>query len=309
MMIFAMIVVLSSEAYLVVSAARMLRRLPSTALLSYIFFIAVWYALQLYMAIYLFSPVFLPEDSMYGYLLFNSIFIIPFHGVLAYCIADLTFRLLGSTMPRILRLILPAPFVAVFVVYSAGVFSKLAIDRSPETFVISAPVSGIMAVIVLFAVLAYGAWRGLRSGSGRGRDLALFAALLGGGNLIGLVFIFDLLPLGTDLQNGLSIIVCSAATIPAWFPVRRILYSEARSAAEELSKADLSALEDRFGISPREREIVSLVITGCSNREIVGKLFISEETVKKHIYNIYKKMGVRSRVQLVNAVLSVCRRI
>ena len=56
-------------------------------------------------------------------------------------------------------------------------------------------------------------------------------------------------------------------------------------------------------MTPREREVISLVITGRSNREITEDLFISPETVKKHIYNAYRKIGVRNRVQLVNAVL------
>ena len=54
-----------------------------------------------------------------------------------------------------------------------------------------------------------------------------------------------------------------------------------------------------FGnLSPREQEVVSLIAKGMSNKEIASKLFISEHTVKNHIYNIYKKLGISDRTQV-----------
>lgn len=52
-------------------------------------------------------------------------------------------------------------------------------------------------------------------------------------------------------------------------------------------------------VSPREREIIHLIRQGKSNRAIEGELFISRRTVESHIYNIYKKLGIKNRVQLV----------
>ena len=57
---------------------------------------------------------------------------------------------------------------------------------------------------------------------------------------------------------------------------------------------------DRFGISAREREIIHQVCQGKSNREIARDLFISQQTVKDHNKNIFRKTGVKNRVQLVN---------
>ncbi len=53
-----------------------------------------------------------------------------------------------------------------------------------------------------------------------------------------------------------------------------------------------------LGMSRREQEIVSLVLQGRSNREIEALLFISLRTVENHIYNIYRKLGVKNRLQL-----------
>jgi DNA-binding CsgD family transcriptional regulator len=60
-------------------------------------------------------------------------------------------------------------------------------------------------------------------------------------------------------------------------------------------------------ISKREREIMELILQGKSNKEIEGLLFISYNTVKNHIYNIYQKMGVNSRGQMIHAVLQAQR--
>ena len=55
--------------------------------------------------------------------------------------------------------------------------------------------------------------------------------------------------------------------------------------------------------TPREREIVRHVAAGLRNSEIAAKLFISEDTVKTHLGNIFKKVGVRDRVQLTRYAL------
>jgi len=51
-------------------------------------------------------------------------------------------------------------------------------------------------------------------------------------------------------------------------------------------------------LSKREREIVSLVAQGLKNREIADKMFISEQTVKNHLHNIFDKVGVSDRLEL-----------
>ena len=51
----------------------------------------------------------------------------------------------------------------------------------------------------------------------------------------------------------------------------------------------------RHGLTKRESEILSLVVTGLSNRGIAGKLVIGEETVKTHLSSIYRKFGVGDR--------------
>src|ERR1035438_2088300 len=53
------------------------------------------------------------------------------------------------------------------------------------------------------------------------------------------------------------------------------------------------------GLSNREAEVAELVSKGLSNKEVAGQLFVTEKTVKFHLTNIYKKMAVKSRAQLI----------
>ena len=52
-------------------------------------------------------------------------------------------------------------------------------------------------------------------------------------------------------------------------------------------------------LTEREREVLRLLLTGASNREIARRLVLSINTVKRHIYNLCGKMGVQSRTQAI----------
>jgi DNA-binding NarL/FixJ family response regulator len=58
------------------------------------------------------------------------------------------------------------------------------------------------------------------------------------------------------------------------------------------------ANQKKFGLTPRELEIVSAVVAGYSNKEIAEYFKISEDTVKHHLSNIFDKLGVSTRLEL-----------
>ena len=58
------------------------------------------------------------------------------------------------------------------------------------------------------------------------------------------------------------------------------------------------ARQRKFGLTPRELEIVSAVVAGYSNKEIAEYFKISEDTVKHHLSNIFDKVGVSTRLEL-----------
>jgi len=58
------------------------------------------------------------------------------------------------------------------------------------------------------------------------------------------------------------------------------------------------AKQKKFGLTPRELEIVSAVVAGYANKEIAEYFKISEDTVKHHLSNIFDKLGVSTRLEL-----------
>jgi DNA-binding CsgD family transcriptional regulator len=79
----------------------------------------------------------------------------------------------------------------------------------------------------------------------------------------------------------------------------RLITLEHRSA----STPDFTqVLQERFGLTDREIEVLGKVMAGGGNREIAQALFIAEVTVKKHLQNISVKVGARTRTGIAHAV-------
>jgi len=57
------------------------------------------------------------------------------------------------------------------------------------------------------------------------------------------------------------------------------------------------AAADEFGLTGRESEILEQVASGQSNKQIAGKFWLSEQTIKYHLTNVYRKLGVNSRTE------------
>ncbi len=57
-------------------------------------------------------------------------------------------------------------------------------------------------------------------------------------------------------------------------------------------------------LSEREIDVLEMAISGCSNKEIAEKLFITESTVKAHLSSIFRKLNVKNRTAAVMAAVS-----
>lgn len=104
------------------------------------------------------------------------------------------------------------------------------------------------------------------------------------GGVVGIVFLLLGLWLGNwgnskGKQQGEEHLITEAVRV-----------NEARSGSREIPFIDLSE---------REREVLDCLAEGMSNKEIAMKLFISENTVKTHLQNLYAKLEVSRRTQAV----------
>lgn len=82
----------------------------------------------------------------------------------------------------------------------------------------------------------------------------------------------------------------------------RNLYPNGFSSKTSTSPID-NHLINKYHITEREHEVIRLICQGLSNQDISEALSISQNTVKKHINNLFHKMNVDSRFQLLNLVL------
>lgn len=83
-----------------------------------------------------------------------------------------------------------------------------------------------------------------------------------------------------------------------------------RSLQKPVSEESLSQLllhysqEHDILLTQTEYEIANLLLEGCSNKEIADKRCVAVSTIKKHVYNIFQKLDVKNRAQLVNLLNS-----
>jgi two-component system, NarL family, nitrate/nitrite response regulator NarL len=78
--------------------------------------------------------------------------------------------------------------------------------------------------------------------------------------------------------------------------IRRLAKRTGSSGANTATR--LGVRENATALSTREREIVMLVAQGFKNKEMAERMFISEQTVKNHLHNIFDKLGVSDRLEL-----------
>lgn len=109
--------------------------------------------------------------------------------------------------------------------------------------------------------------------------------------------------LGWNYNQGMvsflaSMLLLNAATLVFAFrgEFRETYLRPPEAAVPRLTEEErLDRLAERYELTAREREIVALMREGRSNPEIGEALYVTRNTVKKHIQNIYEKLGVNSR--------------
>ncbi|MGN0415326.1 MAG: LuxR C-terminal-related transcriptional regulator [Agathobacter sp.] len=80
------------------------------------------------------------------------------------------------------------------------------------------------------------------------------------------------------------------------------LYKYKRSGDLTEDKLTVSAAVEKYGLTRREHTILKLLLEGKDNSTIREELSIAENTLKKHILNIYRKLGINNRVQMFKLI-------
>jgi DNA-binding CsgD family transcriptional regulator len=130
-----------------------------------------------------------------------------------------------------------------------------------------------------------------------------FSAVYLAGYLFFQLSIADIIPVyTTPFPDHLIAAIQICFHFPVLAVMNRYLELRARNRTPEVERTGFADLLAGLGLSAREAEIVGLVSQGYSNKEIEDELFISLATVKKHLFNVFKKLKVKNRVQLTNFI-------
>jgi len=88
-----------------------------------------------------------------------------------------------------------------------------------------------------------------------------------------------------------------------------LVVSAVRAALDGLLvlSAPLGAAIERPPLTPREKQILALVVMGYTNREIADQLVLAESTVKSHLFSAFRRLGVRSRSEAVALITDPAR--
>ena len=105
-----------------------------------------------------------------------------------------------------------------------------------------------------------------------------------------------------EIYGGLT--AATFAVLGIWLGLK-LNGARQKMAAQEVSAAAGEPVvpdgkkREGLGITRRELEILELIASGMSNREIAGKLYVSENTVKTHASRVFDKLGAKRRTQAV----------
>jgi DNA-binding CsgD family transcriptional regulator len=131
----------------------------------------------------------------------------------------------------------------------------------------------------------------------------LVYGLIGAAFLAALQFIqyrFLLLEHSLEIYGGL--VATLFASLGIWLGLKltrtKVIVKEVPVPVSEPFSVNTASVE-RLGLTPREMEILHLIAEGLSNREIAGRLFVSENTVKTHSANLFSKLSAKRRTQAV----------
>ena len=102
-----------------------------------------------------------------------------------------------------------------------------------------------------------------------------------------------------DLISILLLLILLTSGI--WFYKTSVsrLFQNGGKAEREFRREKVLGVSEEFGLTEREKEVVLLLLDGLSYDTIAEQLYISKYTVKRHTHNIYKKLEVSTRIELI----------
>ncbi len=190
-------------------------------------------------------------------------------------------------------------FIVLLIIYltsSRESFSGIILENFFFYFNIGTPVLYLVIIITIFH---RGFFTPVNDSEGIKRSFALFMSLPHVYELF-IIFFRFVIPLDYDL-NIFAFFATMISLNRNLFPLLWIKFSfSTKNNLISSTREDWQSRVKLYNITRREEEVIRLLMEGKSNKEIEDELSLSMHTVKNHLYNIYRKLRVNSRTQVVN---------
>ena len=288
------------------AVAFLFRRHTTLFLFSYLVFIVLWDFFAIFEFVFIYYLEYIPKSGKLGYLLFMGILCIMVHGLTVIFFANFIRKWLQKNLSWFVKILLFLPFLIIQVTYTRHAVNRLIHNPEPRLLDVSAPHSEYLMLLLVLLWLVYAIFAaGKLKDPILKKNIRLFSYLTIGGLAVLVLFRFNpqignvnflwIFARYSFLSIGMN--------VPGFFILRAWFRRWKTRVQDYRLPENLSKLKVKYNLSPREQEIISLVLYGNSNREIAHQVYVSLGTVKKHIYNVYKKIGVKNRLQLMNVLL------
>jgi len=237
-------------------------------------------------------------NLMFGFLVF------PFMLAALYFFINLMSELCGKRLSRIIKrgyLILSSLLILLLIVLTKNYLDTQELGLT--TKVMSAINFGVICAYVASSLLCF--LMAMRIGDDRQRVLAkTISACYFIAFFIGLIFPWEYIyQYWPNIRPLPMVLLYFCTNLPPLLFLRHNLKKYFAEASTQLGgQAGMALFFSRYNLSQREQEVIRLMIQGKSNKDIESELFISLHTVKNHIYNIYQKLGVKNRLQVVSLI-------
>jgi len=230
----------------------------------------------------------------------TAFLVFPLMAAFSALVVDFELALVGLPFPKFLKRIFIGYWGLLFVGFLAAEIRLIAFkDLSLTNLLMPFFDAAILASGIGSALFAF-----LRARAFRAPDERRFLRTISGYLLV-IFIVFGLLFYGPRfIPSTWNVLVRSllgfAYLIPPLIWLRRRLLDTGNTVLTRLAGlgAELDLWLETRGLSPRERQIVICVLEGKTNKIIEQELFIGRRTVESHLYSIYRKMGVKNRLQL-----------
>ncbi len=228
-----------------------------------------------------------------------------FQVITVYSLYQLSSVLISTREPFYWTRLHILPAITIIVIQIILAILRLNISDIPVLYIVYKAVeifSIVLAyyIIIMMLVKSYSV-----NPKTRGKSIRRYSAMFAS------IFTLALLISGISWLNWISHQVLTAAIaflvlfsnlIPIFY-YQKFLVPHFSSNGQDISQNQISIyLCDQFNISERENDVITLICEGRTNQEIADRLFISLQTVKDHVSRIFRKVGVRNRVQLISLV-------